>query len=162
MCVLRASSNRKTLLEFLENARLPFYESHDKADIQDHGQQKGKPFGYSGFKCVVSEKDWRDLPGQIADAVRFLRRYKKDLEALRNGFKCDLRLDFPYESRIGTFVSSPKSSASPSGKSKRDKIFAQFDFLPPELISRAGELGIGIEMSLYPPIQPSRAKKTKT
>jgi hypothetical protein len=154
MCVLRASSNRKTLSGFLTNARLPFYEAHDKTDLQGHGCEKGKPFGYSGFKCAVSEKDWSDLPGQIKDAILFLRRYKKDLELLRDNFKCDVRLDFPYESRIGTFIPT-------HGKNKRDKVFAQFDYLPPDLIAKAGELKIGIEMSLYPATQRTRTKKKK-
>ncbi len=41
----------------------------------------------------------------------------------------DMRLDFGYY--------------------RRD-VAAQFDYLPPDLLARAGKLGIGIELSLYP------------
>jgi hypothetical protein len=134
MCVLRVSSHRKSLSDFLANTRLPYYESHDKADPQKFGRDKGKPYGYSGFKCAVSEASWSDLPEQIQDAVRFLKRCRKEFIRLRERFRgSDIQLDFPYELRIGK------------------TIFAQFDCLPPELLKSAGELGIGIEMSLYPP-----------
>ena len=74
------------------------------------------------------------MPGQIADAIRFLQQYKSDLKQLRDEYKVrDLTLDFPYYLRIG-----------------RNNVVMQRDFLPPKLIGLAGELGIGIELSLYP------------
>jgi hypothetical protein len=134
MCVLRVSSRRKTLTDFLSESQIPHYDAHDKNTPQKFGREKGKPFGYSGFKSSVSEKEWDDLPGQIAHAIRFLQRYKSDLKQLRDEYKVrDLTLDFPYYLRIG-----------------RNNVVMQRDFLPPKLIELAGELGIGIELSLYP------------
>jgi|688.fasta_scaffold1350279_1 hypothetical protein len=134
MCVLRVSSRRKTLTDFLSGSQIPNYDAHDKNTPQKLGREKGKPFGYSGFKSSVSEKEWDDLPGQIADAIRFLQRYKSDLKQLRDKYKVrDLTLDFPYYLRIGT-----------------NNVVMQCDFLPLKLIGLAGELGIGIELSLYP------------
>jgi hypothetical protein len=138
MCVLRVSSKRKTLADFLSVSRIPYYDSHDKNTLQKYGREKGKPFGYAGFKSAVSEKKWDDLPGQFADAIRFLQRHKADLMRLRNEFKVrDLTLDFPYDLRIG-----------------RDNVAVQGDFLPPKLIMLSGELGIGIGMTLYPAAFP--------
>jgi hypothetical protein len=145
MCVLRVSSNRKTLTDFLSGSRIPYYDTHDKSTPQKFGREKGKPFGHTGFKSAVSEKEWDDLPGQFADAIRFLQRYKADLMQLRREFKVrDLTLDFPYHLRIG-----------------RNNVAVQGDFLPPKLISLAGELGIGIGMTLYPAPSPVRKSKGK-
>ena|SRR3984885_8770423 len=133
MCVLRVSSSRPSLSVFLAAERLPYYESHAKHDPQPYGRQKGKPFGYSGFKSAVSDKEWSDLSGQIQDALRFLRRHRNALTILRKKYGVkDMRLDFPNALRIGT------------------KVAAQFDYFPPELILLAGELGLGIQLSLYP------------
>ena len=32
----------------------------------------------------------------------------------------------------------------------RKNVMAQFDYFPPELVSRAGALGLGLELSVYP------------
>jgi hypothetical protein len=133
MCVLRVSSGHDSLSAFLAAERLPYYESCDKSDPQPYGRHKGKPFGHAGFKSAVSDKKWSDLPGQIRDVLRFLRRHRNALAALRTKYKVtDMRLDFPNQLRIGT------------------RVAAQFDYFPPELILLAGKLGIGIQMSLYP------------
>ena len=67
------------------------------------------------------------LPAQISSTTKFLARHKKQLHGLRKC--CDLlTLDF--------------------GISKRD-VAAQYDYFPPELLKRAGELGMGIELSQY-------------
>ena len=132
MCVLHVSSGRSSLSGVLAGTRLPYYETHDKSDPQPFGRHKGKPFGCSGFKVEVSKK-FGDLPGQIDDAVRFLKRNRNDILQLRKKSKVsDMTLDFSNTLRIGS------------------KIAAQFDHLPPKFISIAGGLGIGIRISLYP------------
>ena len=45
----------------------------------------------------------------------------------------DMRLDFPVDLRID-----------------RRKVLAQFDYFPPDLVSRAGAVGLGLELSTYP------------
>jgi hypothetical protein len=142
MCVLRVTSSRKTLSDFISKAKLPCYDIHDKGDLKKHGRNKNTHYDHSGFQSNVSNKEWSDLPGQITDANRFLRRHKKDLKKLCNDFKvCDIHLDFPITLRI------------------RGKTFAQFDFLPPELISLAGKFQIGIEISLYPASKMPKKRK---
>jgi hypothetical protein len=143
MCVLRVAVYRKTLADFLSGTLLPVYESHDKTTPQRFGPDKGKAYGYAGFQSAVSQKEWDDLPGQVANAIRFLRRYRDDLKRLRDDFKVhDIILDFPYYFRIG-----------------KNDVAVQWDFLPPALISIAGGLGIGIEMTLYPHCGPARRRK---
>ena len=45
----------------------------------------------------------------------------------------DMRLDFPVNLRID-----------------RETVMAQFDYFSPELVSLAGALGLGLEISIYP------------
>jgi hypothetical protein len=84
----------------------------------------------------VSRKEWTDLAGQIDDAVEFLGTFRDDLRALVAipGVE-HVWLDFPF--------ASPASETLPLWQSV---------FLPPNLLALAGELGVGIEVSIYPPI----------
>lgn len=133
MCVLRVSSSRKSLSAFLAGTRMPYYESHDKADPQKYGRDKGKPYGDSGFKSDVSKAGWSDLETQARDAIRFLKRYRADLIRLRSVFRVsDVQLDFPYDPIVGGHT------------------YIHFQCLPSELIRRAGALGMAIELSFYP------------
>ena len=83
----------------------------------------------SGF-CVDVRSVDGNLQEQIPDAIEFLRRNQTELVRLSafSGIS-DKRLDFGYV--------------------RRD-VAVQYDYLPPELLSEAGALGIGIELSLYP------------
>ncbi len=45
----------------------------------------------------------------------------------------DIRLDFAVDLRIDC-----------------EEVMAQFDYFPPELVSLAGALGVGLELSIYP------------
>jgi len=114
---------------------------------------RSKPDGdrldHSTFSVDVSEASWSSLVDQVNDAVAFLKTHYDTLKSVRTapGVE-DMRLDFPLDLRID-----------------REKVFAQFDYLPPELISLAGALGLGIEISIYPKdleqLARKRAKKRK-
>ena len=139
-CLLRVSIKRKPLAELLSATRLPYFGAYDKSTLARFGSRKGKPLGYSGFSCRASVKEWDDFPGQVADAIKFLRRHRAALQKLRDEFDgLEIQLDFPYFLRIGT-----------------KNICVQWDSLPPALISLAGELGVGIMMSLYPSRRSAR------
>jgi hypothetical protein len=88
----------------------------------------------SGFNVGVSDAAWADLPGQISDACTFLEKHADELRALAllDAIE-DVRLDFPTELRIGT-----------------NDVVAQFDYFPPALLKAAGNLGVGVELSIYP------------
>jgi hypothetical protein len=145
MCVLRVFSKRKTLSDFLADARIPYYSSHDKNTPQPYGREKGMPFGEAGFQSVVSKKPFDDLPGQIRDAIRFLRRHKADLTRLRDEFKVrEMRLDFPIHLRMGY-----------------QDIVVQRDYFTATLLHLAGELGIGIALTIYPPPRPEKKPKAE-
>jgi hypothetical protein len=83
--------------------------------------------------CDVSSADGV-LADQVIDAIAFLRRHYDDL--VRLGGVPDVEaisIDFGYDCRIDG-----------------ETVVVQFDYLPPELLRLVGELGIGIDLSLYP------------
>ena len=86
-----------------------------------------------GFKCEVSSADGL-LADEVADAIAFLREHYDDLARLGGvpGVESKI-LDFGDYQRIDG-----------------EEVVVQCDYLPPELLRLAGELGIGIELSLYP------------
>ena len=105
------------------------YHVHRRGEIW----RRTERFTHSGLRCDVSEAEG-SLAAQAADAISFLSTHEAELERLRAfpGAE-DLRLDFGYFRR---------------------EVFVQNDYLPPELLLRAGRLGIGIELSLYPTPSP--------
>ncbi len=144
MCTLlrvTAKRNRRTLSDFLCQTGFPYCDNHDSNTPQERGPAKGKPYRYAGFQTWVSRGKFDDMPGQVAAAIRFLRRHRDELKRLRDDFETRaMTLDFGYDLRID-----------------HKNVAVQGDFLPPALISLAGELGIGIEMTLYG--VPERPKK---
>ncbi len=135
MCVLRVSGEQFDVDEFMRDSNLSPYQIFHKGERRFPESSRNKTcFDVSGLKIDVSKREWDDLPGQIDDAISFLRRFHDELERLV-GFPNveDVRLDFPYELRIG-----------------RLGIVGQCDYLPSTLLREAGNLGIGIELSLYP------------
>ncbi len=83
-----------------------------------------------GFNVVVSDAPGDDLPAQVEDAIQFLAAHHAELTRLMASSGMDgAVLDFGIE--------------------RRD-VVVQCDTLPAPLIRLAGELGLAIEISLYP------------
>ena len=81
-----------------------------------------------------------------SDAIAFLRRHEHALTKVRADPAVeDMRLDFRVDLRID-----------------RQNAMAQFDYFPPELVSRAGALGLGLEISIYPADLEELAKARET
>src|SRR5205085_10962622 len=83
----------------------------------------------SGITVPISEAELDDFEKQANDCVEFLRTNRDELFRLKafEGID-DLRLDF--------------------GVARR-KVFAQFQRFPSQLVELAGELGMGIDLSIY-------------
>jgi hypothetical protein len=119
---------------FLRTSSLSPYSVFRRGEpILPGGRLAGRIHDRSGFKCEVSPPG-RELDAQVRDAVAFLRTHHGDLVRLAS-FPAveDRRLNFGHRLRL-------------DGVS----VTAQCDYLPPDLLRLAGELGIGIELSLYP------------
>ena len=134
MCVLRVSGKKFDPARYLATSQLKSYSVFRAGEPRFSSQPKGKIHDQSGFKVDVSRSPWDNLAGQVVDAIAFLKKHKRTLAKLRSMPEVeDIRLDFPLDLRID-----------------REKVFTQFDYFPPALVSLAGALGCGLEMSIYP------------
>jgi hypothetical protein len=143
MCVLRVTGKQFDIDRHLAAAGF----TADTVFRAGEPRWKSKPEGErnerSGFTVEVSRGSWFSLDEQANDAIHFLSQHETALTTLRAapGVE-DMRLDFRIDLRID-----------------RQKVFAQFDYFPPELVSRAGAVGLGLELSIYPQDLEELARK---
>lgn len=127
-CVLHVTGANLAPSLVLVGTQLHPYAQYHSGDLQTVGPKKGQPWEHGGFKLLVSDAD--DLKQQIHDANDFLRRNFDALQIVMSTKTVeDARLDFGYFHR---------------------PVVAQFDYLPPDFLRIAADLGIGLELSLYP------------
>jgi len=134
MCVLRVTGKEFDADRYLALSGLTAVDVFRASEPRAKSRPEGKRHQVSGFTIDVSRESWANLAGQVMDAIAFLKEHEQPLTMLRSapGVE-DIRLDFPIDLRID-----------------RQNVMAQFDYFPPELVSRAGALGLGLEISIYP------------
>jgi|SRR5918911_420384 hypothetical protein len=124
-CVLRVSGGDFQPHSFLKDSGFV------PCNVFRKGERKAKDrvWDSSGFTVVVSEASGDDFAQQVQDAAGFLRKHKEELARLIKfaGLE-DARLDFGVSRKSG---------------------FLRSSYLPPELLTLAGEVGVGIEISIY-------------
>lgn len=126
-CVLRAGGAEFAVGDFLADS--PFEPSAVWYRGVKRFKRQAAP-GDSGFNLPVSDAGHGDLPGQAADAVRFLRANRGEVLRLRDSAGVEvLVLDFAVD---------PKPEA-----------VVQFFRFPRELVGLAGELGFELELSVW-------------
>lgn len=125
-CVFRVASIDFNVDEFLATTSL------HPCDVYRKGEPKvksGKLHDKSGITVVVSEASGDEFAQQIQDAIVFLENNKAEINRLQNYVKsAEMGLDFGIWSK---------------------EIFVQSYYLPPKLLQLAGDIGIGIELSIY-------------
>jgi hypothetical protein len=134
MCVLRVSGRGFDPGLYLSQSRLTAHKVFRAGEPRSTSRPQGRPCEVSGLVVEVSRRSGAYLFDQVADAIGFLEEHEQDIAKLRMAPGVDdMRLDFQVDLRID-----------------RDKVMAQFDYFPPKLVSRAGALGLGLEISIYP------------
>jgi hypothetical protein len=142
MCVLRVTGKNFDPAKYLASSTIKPYSVFRAGE---QAEAKGRIHRVSGFKVDVSRRSWNNLTSQVADAIAFLQKHRNTLAKLRSIPEVeDVRLVFPLNLRIN-----------------KDKVFAQFDYFPPELVSLAGALDCGLEMSIYPRDLYQRARSRR-
>jgi ribosomal-protein-alanine N-acetyltransferase len=132
MCVFRVSGKAFDPDAFAARTRMPVVHSFHAGEPRVPRSRGVRPAG--GVTIDVSERPWEALGPQIEDALAFLRAHGPEIAALRADPAVEtLSLDFPLDSRIA------------SGDT-----LTQFEYLPAELVTAAGALGIGLALSIYP------------
>lgn len=134
MCVLRVYGTQLDVDALVETSTLSPCRTYRRGEPRLSTKPEGPRSATSGVNISVSDASWRDLRGQVADAERFLRDHREEISKLRvfPGVE-GLTLDFPVELRIGK------------------NVWAQCDRFPASLVAIAGELGLSLELSIYPP-----------
>ena len=124
-CVLRASGDHFDPQRFLnDSAFVP-------CNVFRKGERKAQNRSWtsSGFTVVVSEASGDNLAQQVQDAIGFLGTHKEEVARLMRFDGLDgVDLDFGVNRKNG---------------------FLQSSRLPPELLTLAGALGVGVEVSIY-------------
>lgn len=130
MCILKVYSNIDSFESFYQDTDIPVYSFYNKGERRNQKSDAIRTDFRISFD--VSEKEWDDFQGQINDAIKFLNRYKEQIQYLFAKYSIsDAYLDFALWSRLyGDVVN-------------------QNDHIPRELVKIAGELNIGIEMGIY-------------
>jgi hypothetical protein len=133
-CVLRAAGPEFDVAAFLATSMLVPSTTYHRGEPVLATRPEGKKCKASGIVVSVSEAPWSNLPAQVADAEQFLRENRQELSRLRSfpGVE-DMALDFPIYQRVG------------------EKVWMQTDSFPASLVAIAGALGLGLELSIYPP-----------
>ena len=142
MCVLRVAGKTFDAERYLAASGLTavnlFHAGEPRAKTQPEGTRRNM----SGFTVDVSRAPWTGLQGQVADAIAFLTEHEQALTMLHAADGVDtVCLDFPINLRIDY-----------------EHVAAQFDYFPAELVQKAGALGLGLELSIYPRDLEARAK----
>ena len=126
-CVLRVAGGAFDVDAFLRDTAFEPVAVYRKGESRGRLRSRG-PSTTSGCNVLVSEGD--DLAQQCQDAVAFLRVHG---DALRRA-----RRDTTIEFFVLDFSTSFRDVA------------VQSEQFSPELVTAAGMLGLGIELSLYP------------
>jgi hypothetical protein len=127
MCVLRAIGKKFTVEDFLrESYLLPCLVYH-----KGERRLKDSLWKVNGFNVSVGDAELGDLEGQVQDAIAFLQDHRSELEKLQKYVGVErVFLDF-------ALVQENSSVFSTS--------------LPAELLRLAGDIGIDIELTYFPP-----------
>jgi hypothetical protein len=134
MCVLRVNGKKFEPEKYLASSRLKPYSVYRAGQPQFPSQPKSRMHEVSGFKVEVSRRSGDDFDGQVLDAIAFLKKHRQTLARLRSIPEVDdVRLDFSADLRID-----------------RENVFTQYEYFPPTLVSLAGALDCGLEVSIYP------------
>ena len=134
MCVIRAYGKHFDAKAFASTSTLPVTAVHLRGEVVFRSRG---PSPKSGVVIRVSRSSWDNLPKQIRDAERFLRKHSAQLLRLgRNRHVNLFVLDFPINLRIGR------------GRGGR-KIVIQSDGFPSSLVKIAARLGLALELTTY-------------
>lgn len=119
---------------FLAKSKLRGFTRIYKGEPMFKSKPEGRKVEYSRVAIQTSKADFNELDKQIKDTIRYLKRHKDKLSHIKQVKEIDFALlDFGINLRIDN-----------------EKVHLQSDRFPNELLKMAGELGLDIELSIYP------------
>lgn len=138
-CVLRVAGREFDVDAYIKRGALVPSAVYRRGEARFPTLPRARTNSRSGFNVVVSRKPFSDFDGQVRDAVTFLGKQRRAIQALRRRDGVDgASLDFGVERRADAAV--------------------QCQAFPEDLVRLAGELGLGLELSFYP--EPEAAPRS--
>jgi len=133
-CILTISGRNFNVDAFVEASKLNPYKKSYEGQPKFKTKPDGEKLSRSLIAIETSKADFDNLNKQIADTIRYLKRNKNKLAHLSSTKGIDHAiLDFGIDLRID-----------------KKKVLYQSDKFPNELLKLAGDLGLDIELSIYP------------
>ena len=129
-CVLRIVGKDLRINDLLD-IKLETDSFWSKGEPRFSTNPEGEKRKDSGATYLVSDAEFEDFDVQIKEAIEYLNKNKNQIKSIMS-------------------LSGIDGSSLDFGIVWRD-VAVQCDYFPPELIQIAGELGLGIELSQYPP-----------
>jgi hypothetical protein len=136
MCVLRVFGSEFDPAAALAGSTLQPYSAYRRGDRRF--KVGDATHNTSGLKVEVSNAEWTDRKGQFQDAMSFLRAHRASLRSLSHRSDIEgMVLDFPFElPGAATFIR-----------------------IPIDLAREASEVGIAIEISMYPTGEDGKSER---
>ena len=133
-CILTISGRNFDVDVFTDTTKLRPYRKSYRGQPKFKSKPGGEKLTCSSISIEASKADFDNLKKQIADTIRFLKRNKDKLAQiiLTRGID-NAVLDFGIDLRID-----------------KKNVLTQTDKFPSELLKLAGDLGLDIELSIYP------------
>ena len=119
---------------FLAKSKLRGYSKNYKGEPMFKSKPDGRKLAHSQVGIQTSKAGFDNLEKQIKDTTQYLKKHKDKLCHIKTTQGIELALlDFGIALRID-----------------RKKILMQTDRFPNELVKLAGEIGLDIELAIYP------------
>ncbi len=133
-CILTISGRNFNIDAFIEASKLKPYKKSYKGQPKIKTKPDGEKLTRSLISIETSNADFDNLNKQIVDTIRYLKGNKDKLAhiAITKGIDHAI-LDFGIDLRID-----------------KKKVLYQSDRFPSQLLKLAGDLGLDIELSVYP------------
>jgi hypothetical protein len=133
-CILTIGGENLNVEDFIQKTGLQPYKNFFKGEPRLRTKPEGKKHPFSGLSIEASGAGFSQLDKQIENTIEFLRSNKEKLRYISVTKEVDFAtLDFGIELRIDF-----------------ERVVYQFEHFPSELLKLAGELEIGLDISLYP------------
>ena len=133
-CILTISGRNFDVDGFVDRSKLRPYKRSYKGQAKFKTKPDGEKLTRSSISIQTSKADFDNLKKQIADTIRYLKRNKEKLAHIGSTKGIEYAvLDFGIDLRID-----------------RKKVLTQSDTFPNELLKLAGDLGLDMELSIYP------------
>ena len=133
-CILRIIGANLDIDYFITNSGLNPYKKSYKGQPKLTTKPEGEKLSFSGLSIETSASDFDDLKKQIEDTITYLEQNQAKLKFINSTKEIEYAiLDFGVDLRIDG-----------------EKNLFKFEKFPSKLLKLAGDLGLDIELSIYP------------